>query len=103
MGTGYLFKCPSCDYSAVVSGGDAVGMACRKTTIICETCEELLDIVISDKPWEPQEPGDVTLVCRGTEGGHENPDHEVRRWTAPGPCPKCGATIASGEEYLNWD
>ena len=85
MGTQYLFKCPSCDYSAVVSGGDDVGMACRTTTIVCETCEELSDVVVADKPWEPpQEQEDATLVCRGPNGGRKRPSHKVRRWTVPG-------------------
>ena len=104
MGTQYLFKCPSCDYSVVVSGGDDIGMACRTTRIVCETCEELSDVVVSDKPLgAAARTRGRHPVCCGPNGGRKRPSHKVRRWTVPGSCPKCGATIVNGEECVRWD
>ncbi len=51
MGTLYQFSCPNCGYQAEVSGGTDFGMTVTTNTIICKTCQELYDAVISDKPW----------------------------------------------------
>ena len=110
MGTSYQFICKHCDYEAIVSGGDDVGMMCRTTTISCRDCGSLFDVVISDEPWkESAGPTDEELVCPGPESddtgdsiddesrARSNPDHRVQRWTIPGPCPKCGQRMAKGE------
>ena len=113
MGTRYQFLCKHCDYETVVSGGDDVGMACRTTTISCQDCGELFDVVTSDKPWDESVGlSDEELVCPGPEpddsGDDEgtdcsNPSHRVRRWKFPGPCPKCGQAISKGEAMVDWD
>ena len=116
MGTSYQFICSKCDYEAVVSGGDDVGMACRTTTISCLDCGELFDAVISDQPWEKAAgPSDEELVCPGPESDEtgdsvddevrdsSNPDHQVRRWTFPGSCPKCGQGMTKGSGVVYWD
>jgi hypothetical protein len=86
-----------------------VGMACRTTTIVCEECQELYDVVTSETPWEgAPDIGEEALVCPGPESADDgeespNPGHRVRRWTYPGPCPKCGKTISQGEMVVMWD
>ena len=113
MGTNYQFLCKHCDYEAVVSGGDDVGMGCRTTTISCQDCGELFDVVTSEQPWD-ESTGlpDEELVCPGPapddadddEGkDYSNPSHHVRRWTFPGPCPKCGQVMTKGDLIVNWD
>lgn len=103
--------CENCNYKAIVSGGDDVGMACRTTTISCQDCGELFDVVTSEKPWEESAGlSDEELVCPGPDDSnddedrdHSNPNHRVRRWTFPGPCPKCGHEMTKGEVVVNWD
>ena len=113
MGTKYQFICKHCDYQTCVSGGDDVGMACRTTTISCQDCGKLYDIVTSEEPWnETVGLSDEELVCPGSasddsdgeeDQDHSNPTHHVQRWTFPGPCPKCGQTMTKGDAEMCWD
>lgn len=48
MGTWFLFKCLSCDYTAEVSGREDTGMFCRMTTIFGEVCKKLYDVEIEN-------------------------------------------------------
>ncbi len=45
MGSWTEFRCGSCGYEAMVSGRDDAGMLVNTTTILCEDCEELYDVV----------------------------------------------------------
>ena len=109
MGRIYHFVCEDCNYETHVSGGDDAGMRTLTTTISCRECGELFDVAISQHPFtEPfTEP-----ACPHSEHGdqshdnatdHSPPRHHVERWTAPGPCPKCGKTMAYGETVTLWD
>ena len=113
MGSNYQFLCKDCDYDAVVSGGDDSGMACRTTTISCQDCGELFDVVTSVKPWD-ESAGlpDEELVCLGPSPDYSgndgdtdrsNPSHRVQRWAFPGPCPKCGQAMTKGDLVEYWD
>lgn len=57
MGACYDFSCPNCGYSAQVSGGDDFGFHVVTTTIVCETCRELLDVGIGPYPQCEEEAG----------------------------------------------
>ena len=113
MGTNYQFLCKHCDYETVVSGGDDVGMACRTTTIGCQDCGDLFDVVTSEQPWgESAGLSDEELVCPGPapddsdddeSTDRSNPSHRVQRWTFPGPCPKCGQAMTKGDLSVHWD
>jgi hypothetical protein len=108
MGTRYLFTCPSCGYSAEVSGGNDAGVSCAQTTISCETCRELRDVLISTDPsvvrqdesghplkpdWEPPE-----LKCPASG------DHKIKWWSHPGLCPRCGDILEKHEDkFVLWD
>ena len=50
MSAPYDFSCPTCGYSAQVSGGEDFGFDAVATTIVCENCCELLDIGIGTSP-----------------------------------------------------
>ena len=114
LGTKYQFVCKDCGYEAIVSGGDDIGMSCRTTTISCQECGELFDVITSEQPWDESAGlSDEELVCPGPDTDdlgednentdRSNPDHRVQRWTFPGPCPKCGQTMTEGEVVLMWD
>jgi len=113
LGSNYQFTCKSCGYEAIVSGGDDVGMACRTTTISCQDCGELYDVVTSEEPWNDTAGlSDEELVCPGLatdDSGDDadedlsNPSHTVRRWSFPGPCPKCTGTMTKGDVVVLWD
>ena len=113
VGSKYQFLCRNCDYQATVSGGADVGMLCRKTTINCQDCDELFDVVTSEKPWDESATlPDDELVCprfkpgRRTKRlvkGRSNVTHRVRRWTFPEPCPKRGQAMSQGDLVMMWD
>ena len=46
MGRLHKFECSNCSFSAEMSGGNDTGMICQTTTILCEDCKELYDVVI---------------------------------------------------------
>jgi hypothetical protein len=97
MGTLYDFHCESCDYQAELAGSDDCGIAQATTTILCEDCNELYDVPISDDAMRRDPEREVTTRCP------TSPSHRWRLWRHPGPCPKCGATMTRGSETLVWD
>ncbi len=113
MGCHYQFICNQCNYEAVVSGGDDEGRESHTTTISCQDCGELFDVVTSEQPWDESAGlSDEELVCprsaRADADGDEdtdrsNPRHVVRRWKFPGPCPKCGEAMTMGLDRVMWD
>ncbi len=46
MGQARRFRCPKCDYSAVVSGGEDRGINLFVQTVQCVDCRELMDVPI---------------------------------------------------------
>ena len=76
MGTTYDFICNACGYTTEASGGNDVGMICATTTILCQECRELYDIVISEEPWlfvnNYQEPNKERICCP------ESKEHKCR-------------------------
>ncbi|PLS82252.1 MAG: hypothetical protein CYG60_24855 [Actinobacteria bacterium] len=99
MGSWHLFECGSCGYRAEVSGGDDAGMLVSTTTVFCEACTELYDVVTENRSWKaggpiegPQEPR-----CPKSK------KHPIRLWTYPGPCPRCGECIEDRGSVALWD
>jgi hypothetical protein len=97
VGARFKFQCPDCEYEAVVSGGEDVGFTFYTTTILCEVCEELDDVVTHTAPPAPEEAKAITPECP------ENGDHTLREWRYPGPCPKCGTLMEERGLALHWD
>ena len=100
MGATYQFRCGSCAYEARVSGGDDAGMIVSTTTILCEDCEELYDVVTARRargPEEEPDPGSIEPRCPKSKR------HSFRLWEQPGPCPRCGNKMTMGEEMALWD
>jgi hypothetical protein len=113
MGATYQTICLQCGYEAMVSGGDDVGMNSLTTTILCENCQELCDIVTSLEPWNDHGKEIRTeLVCPGLGLDDKklkdiepvpNPSHKVHKWVFPGPCPRCGTTMTRRGDMICWD
>lgn len=101
MGSWTEFGCGSCGYEVMVSGRDDVGMAVNTTTILCEDCGELYDVVTFRRSGrtraEESRSGPVEPECRRSSG------HTVRRWTHPDTCPKCGNAMVRGEKMAIFD
>jgi len=100
MGTRFIFKCPSCEYKAKVSGGNDIGMLCATSTILCETCKTLDDVVTTNEPWLAMEPEWTPkhYNCRKSE------KHPCRLWTYTDSCPKCNTEMERDEtEFVSWD
>lgn len=100
LGALHDFRCPSCGYSAEVSGGPDIGEASRTVTISCATCKELHDVVVSEEPWkEPPDLAPERPPCPRTRAR----THATSVWNDPGPCPRCGSTMRRGEMTVLWD
>lgn len=103
MGTKVDFICPSCGYTAMVSGGRDVGMEAVVQTMTCEDCQTLVDVLIGrfgeDGPTgDANYDQDLNLCpqCRGTK---------VHPWPSQQPCPKCSGSMIEDENGLTiaWD
>lgn len=100
MGVLQTYKCSSCAYGAVMNGGRQVGMASVQWTIHCHDCAELVDVLVSDEPWNlPKDWTPEVYSCP------EDDEHRVELWSESKGCPKCGEPMAvdrTGELVL-WD
>ncbi len=73
MGEQYRFTCAGCGYKADVSGGDDAGEVVVTTTIVCESCHRLYDVVTAEME-DPQNPKERALRCP------KSARHQVKRW-----------------------
>ena len=102
MGAHYLFQCSECKYNATVSGGRDVGMLAVTKTMICQSCNEVVDVMIGqfgqDGPTGDPEFDKELGICPGCEGA------DLRSWSRRHPCPKCnGRMIREKEPRIMWD
>ena len=100
MGLWIEFRCKSCGYEAMVSGRDDMGEIADTTTILCEDCEELYDVITFRRTKLPEEEsrlGPIEPECPKAAG------HAFRRWEDPDACPKCGNPMTHGEKWTIWD
>ncbi len=97
MGAWFEFTCGNCGYSAEVSGGKDCGMICVVETMVCQTCRELVDVVIEGDP--------INYLAYDEEKGSCPKCHgkDVSVWQEPWPCPKCGGQMARGQQTAIWD
>ena len=100
MGAAFKFDCPSCGYSAEVTGDATFGFMAATETVVCLDCKQLYDVGIGrvEPPDYRVRPEDrVAPLCPNDER------HSVETWKAPGPCPRCGAQIEQGAMTVLWD
>ena len=100
LGSTYKFTCPGCGYTVEVGGGKQFGKMTATITISCETCKQLLDIVLSEpaiKVAEPSWKPPKRIVC--LECNRDLTDF----WEYPDNCPKCGRRMDKGEKVATWD
>jgi NADH pyrophosphatase NudC (nudix superfamily) len=113
MGTKSTYKCNSCGYQAMVSGGTDKGMHAVTGTYICESCMEIVDVCIGEYGQEfTREEAQIRknksgtsldfYVCPGCGS-----DKNLVRWSARNrPCPKCGGKMEKdldGGLVMLWD
>lgn len=104
MGLCQEFVCLGCGYAAIVSGGDDCGMVATTTTVTCQQCRELFDVVTSaldgdGVPLEGTPFRKVQVRCPRRR------THSVTAWTFPGTCPRCAAMMDKkiDGQMLLWD
>ncbi len=99
MGAHFIFICNSCGYEADISGGNDIGMASASSTVLCEDCQELYDMVTTREPWLAVERAwnPTSLLCAKSE------THGVVLWEHPGSCPRCGAEMIRDTATALWD
>ena len=96
MGHTYLFHCPECGYSPEVSGGDDCGFICRTTTVRCNHCKIVTDVVTSERPGDDKSIKLVTdLKCPHCSG-------PVEKWDGL-HCPKCKGEMENQDLVMFWD
>lgn len=87
--------CGSCGYEVMVSGKDDLGFFTRTTTILCEDCEELYDVVTSRRPGGPGSEGKRMGVLEPE--CPKSTEHAFRRWTHPDEIAHVALFLASTE------
>ena len=100
MGALFKFECPSCGYSAEVSGGADRGFFAATQTISCKDCKRLYDVGVAriDGPDSSLDSNRLRVPqCPQSEL------HRVKEWKGPGPCPACGSRMAKQEATILWD
>ena len=101
MGTKFLFKCDSCNYSAELSGGKDSGFVAFVQTMTCNSCKELVDVLIGaygkEGKTEDVEFNKALGICPKCEGS------DVVKWEMGKSCPKCDGKMIRGEVYSLWD
>ena len=99
MGQLFGFQCSACGYAAQVSGGPDTGMTCLTQTVRCGVCCQLLDVEVSDTPWDQLSKKTVRKIPCPKCGGST-----LEPWDHPGPCPRCGrSSLDRGDLILLWD
>lgn len=103
MGTTHTFDCPDCGYLAMVSGGRDYGMIAVVQTMVCEDCQNLVDVLIG-RDFEDGPTGDPEYdkdlgTCPQCHG------RNVAPWPEEHPCPRCKSPMAINPDWsqTDWD
>lgn len=104
MGTASQFICPGCSYTTgCVSGGRDMGMEAVVRTMVCETCETVVDVLIGrygqDGPTGDPDYDKQLNLCPKCQGS------QLHIWPSEHPCPKCNTQMIKDETCgdLLWD
>jgi len=100
MGTRKRHFCSQCDYEAMVSGGDDVGMLAATSTIHYYDCEKILDVVTAEEPWLAMSDDWVPTDFHCTQ----SETHRVALWVGPAECPQCSTVMEVDLSFtIDWD
>jgi hypothetical protein len=101
MGSWTEFKCVKCGYRAEVSGGKDCGMVAVVETMVCQSCRQLVDVLIGrcgiEGPTGDSEYDKDLGLCPECRSG------DVSVWQEPRPCPKCDGQMIEGRPTALWD
>ena len=99
MGTLKTYECNKCDYSVHISCGFDKGMIVKTNTMLCERCEEIVDIVT--EYWTDVKP-DKNIVGRCPKC---NSSKFIKQWDNKNrPCPKCKGELEESNLMIShWD
>jgi hypothetical protein len=98
MGEWFEFKCHGCGYRAEVSGGEDCGMIAVTETMVCENCQELVDVQVGYAL--PLYHGEWDKNMTRCPVCHSD---DVTPWEKGWPCPKCGKRMVKGGSVCLWD
>lgn len=125
MATFHDYQCPLCEYRIdAMPSGYQMGEMSHWMGISCEECPALHSVPLPGGPREvmaalKREKGEEYVRALRGDGLMEemarvtiaeaplrcpvSDSHEVRPWTAPGPCPHCGETMEWGGAVMEVD
>ncbi len=85
MATWMDWSCSKCDFVFHGAGEHSALRSGTTTSIYCEGCEDVMDVLDAPPPWRRDKEAPVEpLAC-----DHDK-RHAIRPWTAKEPCPHCG-------------
>ena len=112
MGTKYILKCSSCDYTVLTTAGTDYGMLTVVDTYSCMSCRSIVDVCVGEngQTFTKEEISlhkdksaiDIEFfVCPDCGSG----EHLVKWSNRKRPCPKCGEKMEKDlqSEILMWD
>jgi DNA-directed RNA polymerase subunit RPC12/RpoP len=102
MGRRYSFKCSSCKYEVVTSGGFGGGKIVATKTFVCSDCKILEDIIVKKFRNFDDSPVVDSIIIKCHECGGQN----LTEWdTEKKPCPKCGKKMKINPNgiVISWD
>ena len=101
LGSAFSFECPSCGYTAEVSGGRDLGMFVVVRTCTCGDCHRLVDVIIG---YVGQDGGiGVPKYDRALDRCPECDGTNLVPWSEAWPCPRCGSSMIQGDTLILWD
>ena len=112
MGQENTYKCDSCSYSVLTSGGHDVGMRAVTDTYICTSCKEIVDVLVGERgqvyPKDdiPELVNDILEQSEFYSCPDCNSKESLVIWdTEKRPCPKCDGQMEIDPEggTIMWD
>jgi Zn finger protein HypA/HybF involved in hydrogenase expression len=100
MSARFKYGCTGCDYEIHVAGGISIGIDVGRDTMVCNSCKNLVDVVI--RHIEPRnlqrskEHKEAPFTCPLCKSG------SVAQWNHRRPCPKCGKEMKQIQGHVIW-
>lgn len=100
MGTLRTYKCNKCSYSNNISGSSDVGFIVKTNTMLCDHCNEVVDVVTEYWTDEQPDESDIGKCPKWDSSSHIGEWDNKKR-----PCPKCNGKLDIDEygSTVMWD